>query len=47
MDSEMSSTKKNFQELLQEKGTAVMRLRQKTAILGTLDIFKKVVGHCH
>ena len=29
----MSSTKKNFQELFQEKGTFVMRLSQKAAIL--------------
>ena len=36
----LSSTKKNFQELFQEKGTSVMRLSQKAAILGTLDIFK-------
>ena len=43
----LSSTKKNFQELFQEKGTSAMRLSQKAAILGTLDIFKKVLGHCH
>ena len=43
----MSSTKKNFQELFQEKGTSAVRLSQKAAILGTLDIFKKVLGHCH
>ena len=35
----MSSTRKNFQELFQEKGTSAMRLSQKAAILGTLDIF--------
>ena len=35
----MSSTKKNFKELFQEKGTSAMRLGQKAAILGTLDIF--------
>ena len=35
----MSSTKKNFQELFQEKGTFAMRLSEKAAILGTLDIF--------
>ena len=43
----LSSTKKNFQELFQENGTSAMRLSQKAAILGTLDIFKKVLGHCH
>ena len=43
----MSSTKKDFQELFQEKGTFAMRLSQKAAILGTLDIFKKVLGPCH
>ena len=43
----LRSTKKNFQELFQEKGTSPMRLSQKAAILGTLDIFKKVLGHCH
>ena len=43
----LRSTKKNFQELFQEKGTSAMRLSQKAAILGTLDIFKKVLGHCH
>ena len=37
----ISSTKKNFQEFCQEKGTSAMRLSQKAAILGTLDIFKK------
>ena len=37
----MSSTKKNFQELFKEKVTSAMRLSQKAAILGTLDIFKK------
>ena len=42
-----SSTKKNFQELFQEKGTSAMRLSQKAAILGTLHIFKKVLRHCH
>ena len=42
----LSSTK-NFQELFQEIGTSAMRLSQKAAILGTLDIFKKVLGHCH
>ena len=35
----LSSAKKNFQELFQEKGTSAMRLSQKAAILGTLDIF--------
>ena len=43
----MGSTKKNFQELFQENGTSAMRLSQKAAILGTLDIFEKVLGHCH
>ena len=43
----MSSTKKNFQELFQEKGTSAMRFIQKAAILGTLDIFRKGLGHCH
>ena len=43
----LRSTKKNFQELFQEKETSAMRLSQKAAILGTLDIFKKVLGHCH
>ena len=43
----LSSTKKNFQELFQEKGTSAMRLSQKAAILGTLHILKKVLGHCH
>ena len=37
----MSSTKKNFQKLFQEKGTSAMRLSEKAAILGMLDIFKK------
>ena len=37
----MSSTKNNFQELFREKGTSAMRLSQKAAILGTLNIFKK------
>ena len=35
----MSSTKKNFQKLFQEKETSAMRLSQKASILGTLDIF--------
>ena len=43
----LSSTKKNFQKLFQEKGTTAMRLSQTAAILGTFDIFKKVLGHCH
>ena len=43
----LRSTKKNFLERFQEKGTSAMRLSQKAAILGTLDIFKKVLGHCH
>ena len=42
----MSSTKKNFQELFQEKGMSAMRLSQKAAILGTPDILRKVLGHC-
>ena len=37
----MSSTKKNFQELFQEKGTSAMRLSQKAAILEPLIFFKK------
>ena len=43
----LRSTKKNFEELFQEKGTSAMRLSQNAAILGTLDIFEKVLGHCH
>ena len=43
----LGSTKKNFQELFQEKGTSALRLSQKASILGTLDIFKKILGHCH
>ena len=43
----MSSTKKNFQELFQEKGPSALRLSQKAAMLGTFDILKKVLGHCH
>ena len=35
----MNSTKKNFQELFQEKLTSAMRRSQKASILGTLDIF--------